>query len=222
MTDQTDLFETGVITAVRAVPTDPTRVRVLVNRKRAGEVLLEDAERLGLRAGDAWTAELAERVARADAECVAWRASVRLIRARARSRAEIVRRLRQKGHDADVAGVVADRLVERGLVDDATFAEQAARSVLSRRPAGARFVEAKLRERGVDPALARDAARDAMADRDPRADAIALAERAIRTMPAGLAPEVVRRRVMGRLARRGFDPDDAAAAIDRVLGRPRG
>ncbi|MEZ6317436.1 MAG: RecX family transcriptional regulator [Phycisphaerales bacterium] len=106
------------------------------------------------------------------------------------------------------------------LVDDATFAEQAAQSVLSRRPAGARFVEAKLRERGLDPTLARDAAREAMADRDPRADAIALAERAIRTMPAGLAPEVIRRRVMGRLARRGFDPDDAAAAIDRVLRRP--
>jgi len=217
--DPAELFDNAVVTAVHAVPTDPTRVRILVNRKRAAEILLDDAERLAVRAGDAWTPELADRVTQAAAECAAWRVALRLIRVRARSHAEIVRRLRQKAHDPAVASAVADRLVERGLIDDANFAEQAARSVLSRRPAGARFVEAKLRERGLAPDLARAAARDAMADRDPRADAIALAERALRTMPDSLAPEVLRRRVLARLARRGFEPDDAAAALDHVLPR---
>lgn len=221
MTDAPDLFDHAQITAVRANPSDPARVRVLVNRKRFAEILLDDADRLALRAGTPWTPELAERVEHAGAVCAAWRAAIRLIRARARSRAETVRRLRQKGHDVEVASLVADRLVAQGLIDDAAFADQAARSIISRRPAGPRFIESKLREKGVSGDLAREASRAALEDQDTRASAIELAERAARSLPPGLDPAAARRRLLGRLARRGFDTDDAFAAVEHVLARDR-
>ena len=110
------------------------------------------------------------------------------------------------------ARAVVVRLAASGAVSDTVFAESRTRS-LTRAGRSRQAVAAHLAARGVDPALARDAAPD-----DPETEfaaALALARRRrIGPFRRGDAPDAVgRRRELAVLARAGFPQSVAARAL---------
>jgi regulatory protein len=145
------------------------------------------------------------------------RRALRLLRARERTRAELLDRLLAAGFDRRDADAAIDRLGT--LVDDARAAESHAHRLTARGPVARDRLRARLETLGVDPALARHAALRALPATDAQA-ARQAAEKAARRIPASLDPATRRRRVQAALARAGFDPDTAADALDHVLGTP--
>jgi regulatory protein len=137
-----------------------------------------------------------------------------MLEARARGADELRRLLIRKGEPpVDVDETIA-RLTRAGLVDDAAYARQLARSKALGAGMSRRRIQQELARRGV----ARDVTTEAIADvfEAEAVDEGKLIERAaakkLRTL-SRLDPVTQRRRLYAFLARRGFDVDD----IQRVL-----
>jgi regulatory protein len=94
-------------------------------------------------------------VSEPDPVAAAEQAAVRLLAGREHSRAELVRKLGQRGHDAQIVASVLDGLGERGLQSDDRFTEQYV-ALRRRKGYGPLRIRAELQERGVDPALLED------------------------------------------------------------------
>ena len=75
---------------------------------------------------------------------------MRLLTARARTRAELAGQLAKRGYPDGVSARVLDRLAAAGLVDDAGFAEQWVYSRRANTGKGKRALAAELRTKGVD------------------------------------------------------------------------
>ena len=138
---------------------------------------------------------------------------LRLLTARARTRAELAGQLAKRGYPNDVSDRVLDRLGHVGLVDDVDFAQQ---WVLSRRVnagKGKRALAAELRTKGVDDEVITEALAgiDAGAERE-RAEQ--LVRDKLRREKLGDDPKVMRR-LVGMLARRGYSQ---SVAVDVVTG----
>jgi len=118
-----------------------------------------------------------------------------------RSRAQLARKLRDRGCDDDVAARVLDRMTEVGLVDDEAYAEMLVRSKQSGKGLARKALAHELRKQGIDQDVAEEALEQVDGD-DERAKAEELVARKLRTLP-GLAPDVQARPVAGVLARKG-------------------
>jgi regulatory protein len=149
---------------------------------------------------------------------------LRLLTARARTRAELAGQLAKRGYPDDISTKVLDRLTDVRLVDDADFAEQWVRSRRVNAGTGKRALAAELRTKGVDNDVI-TAALDGI-------DAGAERERAEQLVRAKLRREKldgdetkVARRLVGMLARRGysqamaFDVVTAELALERERRR---
>src|ERR1700758_971103 len=75
---------------------------------------------------------------------------LRLLTARARTRAELAGQLKKRGYHDEVSTKVLDRLAEVGLVDDAGFAEHWVQSRRANSGKGKRALAAELRRKGLD------------------------------------------------------------------------
>ncbi len=136
---------------------------------------------------------------------------------RSRSESELRRWLVERKYEPDEVNGVIDRLMASGLLDDAKYAEQFARSRLLYRKLSKRRVLGELSRRGIARELAASAVAQVMEDEGlTDADGLqAVAERKWRTL-SRLDPVVARRRLMGFLARRGYDGDAVRAAVKAV------
>ncbi|KIA60303.1 recombination regulator RecX [Nocardia vulneris] len=143
-------------------------------------------------------------------------ACLRLLAVRARSRAELAQRLAAKGYTADVTDRALDRLTEVGLIDDAAFAEQWVHSRHTFSGKGKQALAQELRRKGVDPADAAPAL-DAITDDDEESRARDLVRRKLRTLPTTLDREKALRRLVGMLARRGYNQSTAFAVVKSEL-----
>lgn len=138
---------------------------------------------------------------------------LRLLTDRARSRAELSKKLTDKGFAPDVIVRVLDRLAEVKLVDDAAFASQWVHSRHTYSGKGKRALAMELRTKGVAPEVAATALDEIDSD-DERARATELVRRKLRTAsldfevdgPGGRSSERDRlvRRLVSMLARRGY------------------
>src|ERR1700742_4250363 len=75
---------------------------------------------------------------------------LRLLTARARTRAELAGQLAKRGYPDDVSTRVLDRLADVGLIDDVDFAEQWVHSRRVNAGKGKRALSAELHTKGVD------------------------------------------------------------------------
>ena len=118
---------------------------------------------------------------------------------RAQSRAELRRKLVQKGHDPVEVEAALNRAVERGYLDDAAYA----RSLVTRRAVGrgASAIAAELRAKGVS----RDEADAAIAGLEAGSEDEAAGRLALRLVKPG-ADAAELQRVVSKLIRRGFAP----------------
>ena len=142
-------------------------------------------------------------------------AALKLLERTRRTRADLARRLRDKGYEPPTVEQVIERLAAVGLVDDVEYARAFLESRSRRRTAGWRRLEQELRVRGVS---AEDAAtaRTRLEEREGNEDEATGARRVIAQAAkryARLDPRARRQRLYALLARRGFDGDAIEAAL---------
>lgn len=155
----------------------------------------------------------------ADADAVAKAIVLRQLSMAPRSRAQLEKKLRQRGCDDEVAARVLDRMTEVGLIDDEAYAQMLVRSRQSGKGLARRALAHELRRQGIDQEVAEEALAHVAAG-DERVKAEQLVAKKLRTM-RGLAPDVQARRLAGMLARKGYPGELSWRVIrDAIDGLP--
>jgi len=146
---------------------------------------------------------------------------LRLLTARARTRAELEGQLTKRGYPEDVSDRVLNRLAQVGLIDDVDFAEQWVRSRRVNAGKGKRALAAELRTKGVD----NDVITAVLADIDAGAErqrAEELVRDKLRREKLVVDDDVkVTRRLVGMLARRGYSQTMAFDVVKNELASER-
>jgi len=146
---------------------------------------------------------------------------LRLLTAKARTRAELEGQLAKRGYPDELSQRVLDRLAHVGLVDDVDFAEQWVRSRRVNAGKGKRALAAELRTKGVDD----DVVTAALADIDAgteRERAEQLVRDKLRREKLGDDDDTkVARRLVGMLARRGYNQTMALDVVKDELASER-
>lgn len=192
-------------------------VRSAGGRSPLAELVLDDGEKVrlhprrlddpGLRPGTSLTGEdmaAIERLALADA-CE--QRALRLLATRARSSAELDRRMQGWGLTAEESAAVLGELGRLGVVDDEAFAG-ALSEQLRRRGHGHLRARADLERHGLAGAAAAT-----IAEEHAGGDAAAAREVVVRRYGPPPYDEATLRRAVGMLARRGFDEDTVSAVL---------
>jgi regulatory protein len=142
---------------------------------------------------------------------------LRLLTARARTRAELAGQLAKRGYPDDVSARVLDRLTDVGLVDDAGFAEQWVHSRRANAGKGKRALAAELHTKGVD----NDVITSVLGGINPAAErgrAEQLVRARLRRENLSDADDArVSRRLVAMLARRGFSQTMAYEVVSAEL-----
>jgi regulatory protein len=142
-----------------------------------------------------------------------------MLEARARGVAELRRLLLKKGEpEADVDAAI-ERLRANGLLDDANFARQVARSKALGPGLSRRRIAQELAKRGVDRATSTEAIDEVFEDEDVDEEASLerLARKKLRTMTK-LDDATRQRRLFAFLARRGYESDDVQRVVRKLMG----
>jgi len=146
---------------------------------------------------------------------------LRLLTARARTRAELEGQLAKRGYPYDVSKRVLDRLTQVGLIDDADFAEQWVRSRRANAGKGKRALAAELRTKGVDNDVI-TAALDGIDAGAERQRAEKLVRDRLRREKLGDDDDAkIARRLVGMLARRGYSQTMAFDVVEDELANER-
>lgn len=208
------------ITAITPLKKDPDCWAVKVDGKTAAIVTSGDRIELGLKVGDAWDEELAERAGRAQAIQSARQDALKRLGRRAFSRRQLTDKLRAKDHGDDAIEAALDRLEKVGLIDDPAFGRALIREASRAKPAGARLLRAKLFKAGLGESLIgellAEQREDPAAVETARAKAIEMARKRYSSMGRYDAP-TRKRRLYGMLARRGFDNDVIQDILRQVM-----
>ncbi len=165
-----------------------------------------------------------------DAHVEARDAALNLLSYRARSVAEMRRRLRRKGHEEAAVEAVIAWLLDHGYLDDRDFARQFLLERLRRKPRGPFALVQELRKRGIGRALAETMVEAVMEEEDLDEDAVAraAAERWLRRQSEETVNllgrsdstddgEAARRRLYAHLERRGFRRHTARRTLEGVV-----
>ena len=148
----------------------------------------------------------------------AYNYALNLLSARPYSTSALYRKLIQKKYSAADAEGAIRRLVDNGLLDDAKYAEQYARSKILTTGASKRRLQQDLYRKGIKGDLATTAIANVIEQEEIDTDAVV--ERVARKKLAQLGdlePLVLRRRLFGFLARRGYDLDDIKSVVAKLV-----
>jgi len=142
-------------------------------------------------------------------------AALKLLERTRRTRADLARRLAERGYTPEAIEQALARLERVGLVDDTEYARAYLAERWGRRPAGWRQLEQQLRGKGIGDEAVR-AARAQVEEREGATDELTVARRLVAKSArryAALEPRVRQQRLYALLARRGFDADTIRRAL---------
>lgn len=170
--------------------------------------------RLSLHVDDELDERKQAALAEAAGELGAYDRAMRLLSARGRSRAGLLRKLLERGEKPAHAERAVERLASQGFLNDEAFARAFVRS--KARVHGRRRIELELARQGVEREVAAAALDEVMADSTLDTDQVLdrLVEQKLRQL-ARFDAATRRRRVFGICARRGFSAGETLAAIER-------
>jgi regulatory protein len=210
----------------RLVPSRITAIEPQERRRERASVFVDGvfavgthasvAEAAGLVVGREISIEELRAVTRSEECRQAKEAALRLLAYRARSRAELRRRLSFRGFEEDVVEETLTALERNGLVDDAEFSRGWVRARTGSRPVGPNRLAAELRGKGVP----RETIEEALAPLEGDAEvqmAVAFGRNKAAQL-RGEEPRDARRKLGAALARRGFSWDAVRRAVDLLLG----
>jgi regulatory protein len=188
-----------------------------VDGARFACVPADEASRLGIEQGLELDEHRRARLGHLGEVEGARRIALRMLAARPRSVQEMLRKLRQRGLNPSAVAEVVGRLEGQGLLDDRQFAEHFAR-IRSAKGHGRARLLSDLLGRGVDRRVAEDAI-DRVIDMEggDELDVVrTLAKKRLRQL--GTQPrEVLFRRLVAYLGRRGFGGHDVRNAVSAIL-----
>jgi regulatory protein len=144
---------------------------------------------------------------------------LRQLAAAPRSRVELERALTRKEVEPEVARQVLDRFTEIQLVDDVQYAELVVRSQRASRGLARQGLAHELRRRGVDPHASELALATVGAEDELESARVLVAKRLPAT--ARLERPVRVRRLVGMLARKGYDGGTAMRVVTEALAAER-
>jgi regulatory protein len=145
----------------------------------------------------------------------AYQAALKILSRRDYFRRELRERLAQKGFENGEIDDAIGRCADNGLVDDERLARRFVELRAVSKGWGSRRLEAELKRRGVDDALASAASR--ISDEDLRRALESALRRAEVHAPGGWWRLGDRRaRMISSLIARGFEASDAIDAVDRL------
>lgn len=208
------------VTAIIPNARRPGRFDVVADGAAFVTLSLDAVERLRLSVG-ARLDERAEEMMRREGEIVrVYDRALAMLAARARAAVELRRLLVGKKEPPELVDAAIERLRGAGLLDDADFARQFARSKALGAGMSRRRLRQELGRRGVGAELSDEAIADVFEDEGIDEDALveAAARKKLRTL-GKLDPETRRRRLYAYLARRGYDADDVARVVRELVGR---
>ena len=206
------------VTRISEVPRKPGRYLLEVDGQPFGTVSADiiGSEKLfvGAALGEAQLVALQE----AAADVSTFDRALGLLAFRSRSARELRRRLVQKGEVAERVDRTIERLTTAGLLDDAEYARQLARSKLLGQGASKRRLAQELFKRGVARQVADEAISDVIEDEsiDEETVVASLVRKKLRSL-SDEDPVAQRRRLYGFLARRGYSSDVIRRALQAEL-----
>jgi regulatory protein len=205
------------VTALRADPRAPGYVIIEVNRARYASLPIEAVNPLGLSVGRELDPPALERLRHLGDVEASGRVAIRLLAARPRAVNELLRRLRERGHNPSAAAEAVGRLESKGILNDAEFARHFVRLRAERGLGRSRLLR-DLITRGVDRLVAERAIDEVLAAEgvDALRQARALANRRaaqLKDLPA----DRLQVRLLGYLARRGFQGGEVRELVRQVV-----
>ena len=208
----------AVITGIVASPRREGRFELLVDGRSVATVSLDIVERLQLRVGEVLADARQAAVESAAAELHTYDRALNLLASRPRSARELKRQLVRKGEPEAFADAAVARLTANGLLNDAEFARQFARSKVVGKGMSRRRLEQELYRKGVERETATEAIGDVLSDEDVDEAGMLerLARKKARTL-GSLDAASKRRRLYAFLARRGHDSDAIRRALEAAL-----
>ena len=224
---QSDVLLDGhvrVITALKPTKSGE-RLKVFVDDAHVATVDSLKAHELDLRVGRELDDGDLRAIERAGQLGTAREMALRWLAVRARSRAEIERRLIARKIDREIARETVERLADSDLVDDEVFAKLRM-AALRKKGAGSRLIEHKLREMGVERELIERIVRTEFEHADLDREAIELVRKRLGRSQLGagqgrlqgeLDVRTISRRLGAYLARRGYGAETAARAVEGAI-----
>ena len=201
--------ETPRITAIEPQQKREGRSNIYLEGKFALGLYDDVVLTLGLRVGQAITAERLAEIAGAETRRRALADAYRLLEVRVRAEREISDRLRRKEYDDEIITATVDHLRGLGLLDDAAFAQTWVRE--RGRTRGARALRFELQQKGVAGETITAALADAQDAAGEGENPEASAARTVAVRKVGERPADTSRPAQARLAaflqRRGFGWD---------------
>lgn len=202
----------GRITALKAQKRNVQRVSVYLDGEYAFGLTRITAAWLAV--GQELSDEKIAQLRADDASESAYQQALRLLDKRPRSESEVRRNLVQHGISDDVIQEVLQRLKRSGLVNDAQFASLWVENRREFRPRSRKALAYEMRQKGIS----RDAIDQALheiSEQDEEEFAYQAAGKQARKYTNLDWPEF-RQKMAGFLARRGFNYETSAAALQRV------
>jgi regulatory protein len=208
------------VTGIKPHPRAPGRLVIEVDGARFGTVSASEVQALQLEEGKRLNDEEVSRLSYAADVEAAHRVGLRMLTSRPRAVYEVLRRLRERGHNPSAAAEAVGRLEEAGLLDDTEFAEHFVR-VRAPKGFGRSRLLRDLLARGVDRRIAEPAI-----DRGLEHEGVDRSEQVRRLLERrasqvrNLPTEKQRRRLLAYLERRGFRGREVSDAIEEIIVVP--
>jgi regulatory protein len=194
---------TNTITAITQQKRNPQRVNIYVDGAFAFP--LAKIVAAWLKVGQTLAPEKIAELQAQDGVEAALQRALNFISYRARTVAEVQRRLRKHEVSEEVIAAVVARLEAGGMLNDADFAKRWVEDRGAFRPRGARALRAELRLKGMADGVIDETLRSL----DEHSLAVQAAQKKLRTLQS-LDWEDFRNKLSAHLARRGFSYDTCA------------
>ncbi len=214
-------IEHWLVAHIQRVGKSMDRFDVVLDDSRKFRVRAEVLMRLGISIGRELSQADLERLKQEAELAEAKEAGFRLLAHRARTVADLRKRLKSRKFSARAIDETVRILKQQGLLDDEAYAKQFIHDCLTMRPMGARRIIQELCRRGVDEDLVRDVV-NSLVDQATETRAALRAARQRLERLKKLDEDAARHKVRAFLARRGFDEDVIDDVVDTACGLPGG
>ncbi|CAN5778805.1 hypothetical protein BH11PLA1_BH11PLA1_19480 [soil metagenome] len=193
------------ISSIKPTDRDPGTVLIRVRGKRAGLLPAAALDALGVAIGGDWTQAVRDAAATHGLRSAAREDALRLLTRAAQSKAGLAQKLQRKGHARALSVEIAEELEAKRLINDELLAHNFVQSRLIGRRTGKNLLFISLIKRGVTREVASATLAELLPATSPIEDATRLARQRLARIKPGLEPQAVKRRVLGMLARRGYE-----------------
>jgi regulatory protein len=207
----------AVITQIVEPKAKPQRRRIYLDGKFAFTVKLNVVAKFRLREGMELTSQQVQEIEQGEIRQECLDRAMRYLTGRLHSREELRKKLLRQEYSAAMIDEVLEELKRLGYIDDERFAKTKALSAAQHKHHGPRRAMVELMRAGVKKDVAEVAVGEVYESNDNVAEARKLAMKQAARLRK-LDPQVAKRRLVGMLARRGFDYDAIKPVIEEVLG----